>query len=204
VMHVKGQEFPMHEPRIKQALGVGYSLSPTGADHMHNIHDTTMRPSDMDEAHALSLNIPPLAFNDIGPNKMAYYTAQVNWKSVNNCIGLCNFLPYGFDRTVELMKGMTGWNVNLYEMIKVGERMNTLCRAYNLREGITAKDDTLPKRFFQEIGDPRPTTDRLKEDEWAAAKQFHYQAMGWNAEGVPTRIKLQELAAGWVADQIGV
>src|SRR5450756_2170293 len=94
---------------------------------------------------------------------MAFYTAQVNWKSVNNCIGMCNFLPYGFDRMVELMKGMTGWNVNLYEMIKVGERMNTLCRVLNVREGITAKDDTLPKRFFQQIGDPRPTTDTLDE-----------------------------------------
>ena len=44
-MQVKGQEFPMHEPRIKQGLGVGYSLSPTGADHCHNIHDTTMAPA---------------------------------------------------------------------------------------------------------------------------------------------------------------
>ena len=40
VHHVKGQEFPLHEPRIKHALGMGYMVSPTGADHMHNMHDT--------------------------------------------------------------------------------------------------------------------------------------------------------------------
>ncbi len=37
---VKGQELPMHEPRLKVALGVGYSVAPVGADHMMNIHDT--------------------------------------------------------------------------------------------------------------------------------------------------------------------
>jgi aldehyde:ferredoxin oxidoreductase len=70
--------------------------------------------------------------------------------------------------------------------------------------GITAKDDTLPKRFFGEIGDPRPTTAPLKEEEWTAAKQFYYRAMGWTEDGVPTRQKLQELGIGWVADEIGV
>ncbi|GAI27241.1 unnamed protein product, partial [marine sediment metagenome] len=47
-MHIKGQELPMHEPRLKQGMGVGYSISPTGADHCHNIHDTAytaMTPS---------------------------------------------------------------------------------------------------------------------------------------------------------------
>src|SRR5450756_483944 len=117
-MQVKGQEFPMHEPRIKQALGVGYSLSPTGADHMHNIHDTLMNPdSPMTEARSMGLGIPPLRFDDIGPNKMSYYTHMVNWKSVNNCIGMCNFIPYDFDQMVEIMKGVTGWNVNLFEMM---------------------------------------------------------------------------------------
>ena len=38
-MHVKGQELPMHEPRGKNSLALAYSLSPTGADHMHNMWD---------------------------------------------------------------------------------------------------------------------------------------------------------------------
>ena len=199
-MQIKGQELPMHEPRIKQALGVGYSLSPTGADHMHNIHDTTMSPGQAEAARPLGLNIPPLAFNDIGPDKMAFYTAQVNWRSVNNCLGLCNFLPYGFDRTVELMRGMTGLNVNLHELIVAGERMNNMLRVINYREGITGKDDTLPKRFFQQIGDPRPTTDPLDPAEFAAAQRFYYAAMGWTPEGNPTRARLENLGVGWVAD----
>ena len=40
LVEVKGQELPMHEPRLKAALGVGYAAAPVGADHMMNIHDT--------------------------------------------------------------------------------------------------------------------------------------------------------------------
>jgi aldehyde:ferredoxin oxidoreductase len=201
-MQVKGQEFPMHEPRLKQGLGVGYSLSPTGADHCHNIHDTTMSAAAIPNLRALGLTFGPLAFNDIGPNKMAFYTVMVNWSSLKNCLGMCNFPAFGYDRTVELLKGMTGWNVNAYEMMKVGERMNTLCRVINVREGMTAKDDTLPKRFFEAIGDPTPTTAPLNEEAWKAAKQTYYAAMGWDKNGIPTRAKLNELNLGWAAEYI--
>jgi aldehyde:ferredoxin oxidoreductase len=195
----------MHEPRIKQGLGVGYALSPTGADHMHNIHDTTMAPGPgMDRARQMGLNIQPLKFNDIGPEKMAFYTANVNWRSVNNCIGMCNFLPYGLDGTAELLRGVTGWSTNVYEMMVVGERMNSLLRAYNAWNGITGKDDTLPKRFFEQPGDPKPTTDPLDEQEFKDAKQFYYKAMGWTEDGVPTRVRLEQLGIGWVADRLGV
>ena len=42
-MTVKGQELPMHEPRLKHAMGVGYAVAPVGADHMMNMHDTALR-----------------------------------------------------------------------------------------------------------------------------------------------------------------
>jgi aldehyde:ferredoxin oxidoreductase len=201
-MQIKGQEFPMHEPRIKQGLGVGYSVSPTGTDHCHNIHDTTMGPGAVDELRSLGMSCAPLKFDDIGPDKMTYFTYRVNWSSFGNCDGMCMFIPWSFDQTVELVKGVTGWNANLFELMKVGERMNTLCRAYNVKCGMTAKDDTLPKRFFEQIGDPKDTTDPLDEGEWRAAKQFYYKAMGWNEEGVPTKAKLQELGLGWVAEDL--
>jgi aldehyde:ferredoxin oxidoreductase len=80
--------------------------------------------------------------------------------------------------------------------------MNTLMRVFNAREGFTAKDDTLPKRFFEEIGDPRPTTDKLDPAAWQAAKETYYHNMGWDANGVPTRARLEELGIGWAAEYI--
>jgi len=210
-MHVKGQELPMHEPRIKQGLGVGYSLSPTGADHCHNIHDTSMRSGMMtDRLWSMGLSCGPLEFSDIGPAKMSYYKTFVDWASAVNCLGLCLHLPFGFDRistadrTLELIHGTTGWDTNLFEVLRVGERMNNLCRAFNVREGMTAKDDTLPKRFFQQPGNPLATTAPLDEQAWEDAKQFYYSIAGWTPDGVPTRPKLQELGLGWAAEAIGV
>jgi aldehyde:ferredoxin oxidoreductase len=78
--------------------------------------------------------------------------------------------------------------------------MNTLCRALNVREGLSARDDTLPKRFFQQIGDPKPTTDTLDPEEFRAAQQFYYAAMGWTPDGIPTKHKLDELGVGWAYD----
>lgn len=209
-MQVKGQELPMHEPRIKHGLGVGYSISPTGADHNHNIHDTTMRPGSavMNRIRALGLNFEPLAFNDLGPDKMSFFTHWVNWCSATNCLGMCLFIPLnmpnGLKRMAEVVEGATGWSSNLFELMKVGERMNTLCQAYNIRMGLSAKDDTLPKRFFKQIGDPQRTTAPLDRKAWEEAKDFYYQSMGWTREGIPTRQKLQELGVGWAADVIGV
>jgi len=199
-MHVKGQEFPMHEPRIKQGLGLGYSLSPTGADHMHNIHDTTMTegPS-MKRVRALGV-LTPLRFDDLGPDKVRYYTYAVNWQSFFNCAGLCMFMPYDYEQFTELINATTGWKSSFFELMKVGERANTMLRAFNCKMGMTAKDDTLPERFFHDFEQKLPTTAALKKEEWEAAKKMYYVAMGWDENGVPLPDKLRELGVGWVAE----
>jgi len=199
-MHVKGQEFPMHEPRIKQGLGLGYSVSPTGADHVHNIHDTTMTEGPSMVAVRKLGVLRPLAFNDLGPDKVRYFTYSVNWASMGNCDGLCCFLPYQFDGTTEIINAVTGWGTNMWELMKIGERANTLCRAFNARMGFTAKDDTLPERFFHDFEQKLPTTAALKKEEWEAAKKMYYVAMGWDENGVPLPDKLRELALGWAVE----
>jgi aldehyde:ferredoxin oxidoreductase len=203
-MHVKGQELPMHEPRIKHGLGVGYAISPTGADHCHNLHDVGFQTagSPMLEA-AKSLGIlEPVPFNDLGPKKMRLFTYHVNWQSFMNCAGACFFIPYRQLRMAEIIRALTGWNSSVYELMKVGERMNTLCRAFNIREGFTDADDTLPERFFHAFADPLPTTDAVDRGEWERAKLMYYRAMGWDDHGVPTEDKLGELNLEWVAGEM--
>jgi len=89
--------------------------------------------------------------------------------------------------------------------MKGGERIATLARIYNLREGLTADDDRLPERFFTP-----PTAGPLHEDGAAIdpqaleeAKHLYYQMMGWDAEaGMPHRWKLEELDIGWAAEHL--
>jgi aldehyde:ferredoxin oxidoreductase len=118
---------------------------------------------------------------------------------------MCIFVPYTYDEHVRLIRAATGWNTSLEELLLVGQRAITMGRLFNLREGLTAKDDRLPKRFFSP-----PATGRLAETETAIdpAKMeesihSYYSMMGWDPQtGVPTRITLEKLGLDWAVDQL--
>ncbi|MEW6524897.1 MAG: aldehyde ferredoxin oxidoreductase family protein [Bacillota bacterium] len=193
-MHVKGQEIPMHEPRVKPGLGVGYAVSPTGADHGHNFHDTGYdKLSAALQALAPLGIIEPVPIYDLGPAKvrMLYYVLQ--WKHFQDCAVLCRFVPWNIQQTLELVQAATGWDASLWELLKVGERAINLTRDFNCLHGFTAADDVLPGRFF--TGHTRgPATGRgLDREAFTEACRLYYAMAGWNREGVPGRAKLAEL-----------
>jgi aldehyde:ferredoxin oxidoreductase len=180
-MHVKGQEFPMHEPRWKQGMGLGYAVSPTGADHMQGTHDA--------------------GSTDLGPNKVRRFIYSQFWSSFQNCAGMCMFLPYSHNQMAEIINALTGWDVTDWDMMKVGERGLNLARAFNMREGFTKADDVFPKRAHQ-IFDSGPIAGvGYGEERLSEAVSLYYDMMGWDIEtGVPRTAKLQELDIEWVAD----
>ena len=201
-MHVKGQEFPMHEPRFKQAMGLGYAVSPTGAEHCLNIHDTMFEKEGRALQLARSWGIQetlPLA--DLGPAKVRQLVYFQTWRSFLNCPGLCIFIPFTYPMITDLIEALTGWNTSLWELMKVGERTLAMTRAYNLREGFGRKDDTLPERCFEPFTSGPLAGVGLDKWKFDQALSTYYAMNGWDsATGVPTEAKLQELSIGWVAD----
>ena len=202
-VHVKGQEVPMHEPRLKRALGLGYAVSPTGADHVHNIHDTGYAtPEAWESVRALGI-LDPVPIEDLGPNKIRLFMYAVHWRVLENCLVICSSVPWSYHQEVEIVRAVTGWNTTSWELMKVGERVLNMARAFNVREGFTEEDDWLPDRFFHpQTSGPLSKTavdpKRLKE-----AKHTYYRMMSWDEDtGVPTRGKLEELGIGWVADML--
>lgn len=84
--------------------------------------------------------------------------------------------------------GYRGRETSSYEVMRWGERRNHLLRIYNLREGLTAADDWLPDRFFDEpIDAGRFAGARLDRAAFRAAIDLYYGSMGWDAADVPTR-----------------
>jgi aldehyde:ferredoxin oxidoreductase len=200
-MHVKGQMIPLHEPRVKYGLGIGYAVSPTGADHMHNLHDVDFAT----EAGLAGVRpfgiLEPLKFDDLGPAKMRLAAAVVPWQTLYNVLGFCMFVGGTFDnlKVAEMVRAITGWDTSLYELFKAGERAYTMARAFNTREGFTAADDRLPHRFFE----PLPSGKALPREEFDCARITFYQMMGWDEEtAAPAAWKLHELGVGWVADEL--
>jgi aldehyde:ferredoxin oxidoreductase len=66
----------------------------------------------------------------------------------------------------------------------VGERIWNLERDFNLRAGITAADDTLPKRLLKEAANTGPAAGKVNELDKMLPE--YYALRGWGADGVPT------------------
>lgn len=203
-MHVKGQELPMHEPRLKQGMGLGYAVSPTGADHLQSMHDTeyVKEGPPLQEARALGL-LEPLPMDDLGPAKVRLFLYLQHWNSLNNSLVMCIFVPYSFAQVVDIVNGVTGWNSTVWELMKVGERGTTMARAFNVREGLGTEDDNLPSRFSSPLTSGALEGVAISREVMEQAVATYCRMMGWGARnGIPTREKLHELGIGWVADEL--
>ena len=206
-LHIKGQELPMHEPRLKQGMGVGYSISPTGADHCHNIHDTmynAMTPS-LEMLKGMGI-LEPMPVDDLSPAKMRLVKYFSEFIHMLNCAVCCYFVMsvslVGFDRITQLVRVVTGWDTTFFELLKVGERAVNLARVFNIREGFTAQDDNMPQRFFVPHGSG-PLKVALDPEAFQNAKDTYYDMMGW-PNGVPSPGKLGELGIDWAVPLIEV
>jgi aldehyde:ferredoxin oxidoreductase len=118
-----------------------------------------------------------------------------NCGAMINSLVVCSFmLEYQRVRPsefIELLNSVTGWDMDYKEFMKTGERICNLTRMFNVRRGISRKDDTLPARI-------------LTHKRWAgsdakylphlgAMLSDYYAYKGWSEEGIPTAAKLNEL-----------
>lgn len=217
-MHVKGQEFAMAEPRAKFGVGLAYAVSPTGADHLQHEHDgafdaaLTGYSHDAEEASVFLQKAYPLGILepvpslDLGPEKVRLFTYLQHYWSLFDSLDLCifTFAPvrtFSISQLPEMVKAATGWDTNLWELIKTGQRATTLTRCFNIKHGKTKEDDRLPDRLFEPLEDGPLQGSKMDRDEFERALPLYYEMMGWDRNtGIPTTGTLHELAIGW-ADQ---
>jgi aldehyde:ferredoxin oxidoreductase len=206
----KNQEAPAHMPQVKRSLALIYAVNPFGADHQSHEHDPSYR--DYPERMAqLGLHDPQpkLALN---AEMVRYAMVTQHLYSVMDSINVCQFVYgpawqlYGPDQLVKAAQAVTGWDVSLYELMKVGERRLNMMRAFNAREGIGREADTLPKKFFtRPLKGGKSDGYVIDRDEWQQAVDSYYAMCGWDVQtGYPTRAKLESLGIGWVANEIGL
>ncbi len=207
-MHVKGMMIPLQEPRGKTGVGLAYAVSASGPDHMEIQHDPVLETEGgLDLYSPLGL-IEGVASHDMGVKKVRQFMYLQTLYSMYNSLGFCDFCarpvgPFTIDRLVEYVRAVTGWNTSLWELMKVGERHSTMARIFNLREGKTESDDTLPKRLFEGLGGSGPETgNRISSEDFRKAVEVYYTMMGWSTQGIPALSKLQELDIEWTREHI--
>jgi aldehyde:ferredoxin oxidoreductase len=199
-LHVKGQELPMHDPRGKKGLSLAYAISPTGADHMEAPHDP-LYAGFHPQGHPLGVlgliePLDPLVLD--GRKVRAFYVTQQVWSAYNS-VGMCDFVgaplnAMQLEPMIDYINAVTGWNMSLYELMKVGERNNTLARLFNVREGFTPDDDVLPARLHEGIGNGALKGEKVDREQFLAARRTYYQMAGWDPDtGRPSEAKLAEL-----------
>jgi aldehyde:ferredoxin oxidoreductase len=99
-----------------------------------------------------------------------------------------------FDQLAALTSAVTGWDTGVVEQLRVAERILTMARLFNIRQGLTADDDKLPLRFFQPKTDGALANTSLDPEKMDKAKRYYYTLMGWDADtGIPLPEKLEEL-----------
>jgi aldehyde:ferredoxin oxidoreductase len=157
-VEVKGQELPMHDPRGKVGVGIGYAISEIGADHLVSYHDTMLQnPESVSFKGAQALGITEaLPARELSSKKMKNFWIGENWSSFEKSVGFCYFgpTPRSFiqvDQVINAIRDATGWDVTLEELLQIGERATNLARIFNIREGFSAKDDNLPERLFSPL-----------------------------------------------------
>ncbi len=194
-MQVKGLEIPMHEPRLKAALGLGYIVNPHGADHMDNIHDTAFAEpgAQLDRFKPLGI-LEPIPADELGPRKVSLFRYVHQDRIIRDCLVVCNFVPYDTAQLSDILAAVTGWKTSTVEIMRIAERVLTVARLFNIREGFTAADDKLPNRFFQPKRNGVLSTKFYDPKQLEKAKSYYYTLMGWNPRtGIPTPEKLEEL-----------
>lgn len=210
---VKGAESPAHMPQAKRSLGLIYAVNPFGADHQSSEHDWMIEEgiaSDLYMSRLAELGmedrLPPLSLG-VEKVKFAYLTEV--FYSMLDSVELCQFVwgpgwtLYGPQDTANLLQAVTGWDVSVDELMKVGARRLNLMRTFNAREGLDRKADKLPKKFYKALQGEGPTAGiALTHPEIEQALDEYYKMAEWTNNGVPTRAGLRSLDLEWAADLV--
>lgn len=185
-IHVKGLELPAYDPRGAIGHALGYATSNRGGCHLTGYLAAM-------EIYAAPKKID--RFTTGGkPDLLALKQDQ---KAIEDSLGICAFAGWslGLDYYARFLKAITGKNYDVVELTKIGERIYNLERLYNMREGLTKDDDTLPPRFLNEPltegaskGSTVPLENMLKD---------YYFVRGWDENGVPTEKTIKKLGINY-------
>lgn len=146
------------------------------------------------------------ALRSLGADKVRFALKTQQFYSFLDSADLCQFVwgpawtLYGPQETVDFVRAVTGWDdFSLSELMEVGERRLNMLRLFNAREGLSRKDDRLPKKFFKTLRGTGPTAETaLTDDELTSAQDLYYELSGWDAgHGNPTPETLRRLELEW-------
>jgi len=198
-IHGKGLEAPAHDARSGKALAVTYGTANRGMCHIHPLEGMAYDSGKLDFG-MIKYGLPD-------PNTVHRWDEKGKGKSVKilqdglilpDILSTCKFFMYAglnIDNYADMLSALTGWEIDGWELLKVGERVTNLQRLFNMREGFGRNDDLLPERVKK-----IPAFGVYKDEQRCAIEDYegmldeYYEARGWDLKtGKPSKDKLREL-----------
>ncbi|MFW9825925.1 MAG: aldehyde ferredoxin oxidoreductase family protein, partial [Candidatus Thorarchaeota archaeon] len=182
-MQVKGMELPAYDPRGAFGHALNYAVSSRGACHLTGFL-----------AALEILGAPKLIDRFMVNGKADLLFLKQNQSAVEDSLVVCKFVGYalGFDFQARFLSTILNREITSKDLITIGERIYTLERLFNIREGFTKEDDTLPARFLE-----NPLLDGPSKGKVVPLKQLlndYYKVRHWDEEGIPTEELLERLS----------
>jgi len=182
-----GQELSMHSPKVYKSLGLTYAFDPTPGRHTAASLDLMMtgvlsKPNGFIEG----LTIIPRKIRRAGEERNEALKLTTCLKQATNSLGLCEFIYY-YQKypLIEAIKSVTGWDITVEELIKTGQRIQSLRQAFTLREGINIAKNIIPERS---VG-----------IDYKEEYKGYCEKMGWNPDnGYPLKDTLVDLGIDFV------
>lgn len=199
-MQVGGREIPFHDPRMSPGQGTFYISDATPAQHCGPAQMAILeqgRSLGSDPALQTDLTEP---FGEYDRKGDAYARGAAYWQLLSSA-GLCSlYAQFDNPPTVELLRPVTGWDMDWTEGLEIGRRILTLRQAFNVKQGLRPDNYRFPERFQESLaagpaaGAPVPPFEELREQ--------YYEAMGWDADtGAPLPQTLADLGLEIVLEQ---
>ncbi len=177
-MTVKGLEIPAYDPRASYTQALGYATSPTGACHLRGGYAVSLAFfGGTKEIPRFSVLQSPIAIRNMQ-----------NLGIIQDSLGICRFTGFAFstDPWARMMSGLTGADFSTAVLEETAERIANLERLFNLKAGITARDDTLPERFIKESITVDNQPRRIPRSTLLRMRGDYYRVRGWSKRsGVP-------------------
>ncbi len=171
-IHVKGLDPAGYDPRILKGMGLAYATSDRGACHLRSTF--------------YKAELSGMISSDQMQGKAKLFLEYEDRFNIHDSLILCRFyrdIYWDWNDLSTIVEVTTGLKLNEAQLRKISSTIQNETRRFNLREGITSNDDTLPKRFFDEpLGREGK---KIRREELQRMLQDYYALRGWNSEGIP-------------------
>ena len=201
-VHIKGMSNLHSDERAIPSFALGIGTATRGSDHLINrpVTDLFNLPAEVLKSH--------YGFDVVNDYSSYETKGKVIWwhetyNPITDSLGVCrigtitfSLNRLGFKEYVELIRAMTGMEFSAEELQQIGERIYTLERLFNIREGAGRKDDYPVERYFVEptpAGLPRNRGKTIDREKYEQMLDENYEMHGWDKDGIPRQETLEKL-----------